>query len=264
MNIHIDEQTYIKLKKATLVSIKMGSHLYGLNNANSDTDYLHIISTPNNWNHSLVWTHHNLQYKENNTDHVFTTLQNYIRNILKGDQTINYECLYSEEIKKIDFIGKYTLDFRNYSLIRSYLGLARRDLKKFTQVKDSKKLFHGFRGLYAAEQIYNNKYSNNIESNNKEVFDTLFKIKNNQLNDKEMDFLCRDTFDRVEKMRKNLSQEFQEGKINRLMNAYKLEQLDKDLMDFCSETLYQSCIVDEIIIKDIYSILDTEVTYEDK
>lgn len=264
MNIHVSKTTFDELMKATIVSVEMGSKMYSLNNEKSDTDILHIIATPKGWNDSLVWTHHNVQFKEEGVDHVFTTLQNFIRNILKGDSTINYECLYSKELEnsELSFVCDMRKDFANFSLVRSYLGLAKRDLKLFSQNYDNKKLFHGLRGLWTAKRILDGSYSNDIKSIDPQFYDYLRDLKNNNLTDRmELIKKMKETKVEIDQLRLSITDNLQTNILNRIMEESKLEKLDSGLKKFCNTQEYLSKVLPDIEIKDIYKVLNTEVTY---
>lgn len=163
MNIHFtDSELFDKLKEATITKIKVGSHMYGTNNENSDTDYLYIYATSQNELLSPIKTHHQLQYKNNNVDYNFVSLHTFITNVLNGDSTINFETIQSGQLIGTDLEFLYHLKdrFITYTVIRSYLGLCRRDIKHFhkckTDYEKSKKLKHIIRGyIYARDMLHN-------------------------------------------------------------------------------------------------------------
>jgi predicted nucleotidyltransferase len=138
MNIHFtDKELFENLKKATLAKVRVGSHLYGTNNENSDEDFLYIYATSENELKSFVWTNHQLQYKEEGIDHNFVSLHSFVRNIINGDSTINFEVVHSQELKGtwLEFLHVLRNSFNTYTVMRSYNGLARRDCKHFTKGK---------------------------------------------------------------------------------------------------------------------------------
>lgn len=264
MNIHVSEDIFNLLKQSTLLTIKMGSKMYGLNNEKSDTDFIHIIATPKGWDNSLIWTHHNLQYKEEGIDHVFTTLQNFVRNILKGDSTINYECLYSDELKNssLSFLYDMRSDFNNYSLLRSYLGLVRRDLKLFSQNYDNKKLFHALRGLWTVNKIITNSYSNDIEKVDNQFYQYLKDIKNLKITNRmTLISVMKETGTKAEVLRSDLSDKLTKNTINRIMDHTKMKMLDDKLKQYCLTKDYTDKIVNDILVEEIYKVLNTDVTY---
>lgn len=100
MNIHCyDKKLFELLKSLSFTRIKVGSHMYGMENKDSDIDYLYIYLKPQGLADSFLWQHHQLQFKEDGIDHNFTDLHSFIRNIMTGDATINFEALHSEEMK---------------------------------------------------------------------------------------------------------------------------------------------------------------------
>lgn len=163
MNIHFDDVAlFEKLRKATLATIKVGSHMYGTNNENSDTDWLCIYATSENELHSAIQTHHQLQFIHNGVDYNFVSLHNFIRNCVSGDSTINFEVLQSNALSDfgtdLAWLNKYKDSFITYTIIRSYLGFARRDIKHFHRYSDEynkkKRLRHIVRGyIYARKMI---------------------------------------------------------------------------------------------------------------
>jgi predicted nucleotidyltransferase len=144
MNIHINEEDFKKLSNLVICSTTVGSHLYNLANKDSDVDILHVYVSPENNRHSIVQLHHQFQYKKDNIDYLFVDLQTFVKNLLKGDSTINFESIFSHEFKNstdLSFLYENRFLFYNYNLIRSYLGLARRDVKDYRKTKIIKNYF---------------------------------------------------------------------------------------------------------------------------
>jgi len=165
MNIHIkDVDFFEKLKESAILKIEIGSVNYNLNTNKSDKDYLYIYQTSDEESNSFVKVHHQFQYKEDNIDHNFVSLHTFIGNLINGDSTINYEVIHNKVLINTDLEFLYQLrdSFRNYSIIRSYLGMARRDLKMIgNELEDSKnkKLIHAIRGYFFAKSIMENNFS---------------------------------------------------------------------------------------------------------
>ena len=63
---------------------------------------------------------------------MFINIHSFLSNAISGDSTINFGVINSKQIlgTELDFLYKYREYFYNYKIIRSYLGLARRDLKR--------------------------------------------------------------------------------------------------------------------------------------
>jgi predicted nucleotidyltransferase len=183
MNIPIkDFDFYKQLKKATLVRIEFGSHLYGTKNENSDTDYLYIYRTSESELRSFLQSHHAFQFKELGFDHNFISLHAFIRNLLNGDSTVHFEVLHSDDLKncaELKFLYDMRYDLVNYALVKSYLGLARRDLrlrhKQKTEYDAMKAILHAYRGFFYAESLvartFTLKNDNYLKVYKSKVFD---------------------------------------------------------------------------------------------
>jgi hypothetical protein len=115
MNIHLkNKEDFESLMGSVYLTVKVGSNLYGCQNQESDTDYLHFYAEHEDDTKSFLWTHHQLQYKTDKEDHNFTTLKSFIRNLLTGDSTINYEVLHSKDLqnnKDLNFLLDYIKEF---------------------------------------------------------------------------------------------------------------------------------------------------------
>jgi len=161
MNIHFtDKELFERLKSATIAKVVVGSNMYGTNTQDSDIDYLSIYATSENELLSFIKTHHQLQYKEDGIDYNFVSLHNFLENCLSGDSTINFEVICSPALigTELEFLHTHRKSFLTYSVVRSYLGLARRDVKHFFSAKTEsdkiKRLKHTIRGyIYARDMI---------------------------------------------------------------------------------------------------------------
>lgn len=256
MNIHINKEQFLNMKNRIILSIEFGSKLYGLGVSSSDKDVLHIISKDESEINSFLWNHHNFQYKEDGVDHVLTTIQNFISNILKGDSTVNFECLFSKEFKEseLSWITNFDKDFMNYSLMRSYLGIARRDLNQFLKKKDVKKMYHGLRGIFFFKMIRDNNFSLILGD---EELGLLRSIRSGLFDEKELKVLCENNLKLIEGYRIELSKSLDSGRIHRLMDAEKLKELDSCLISYLLKRKTTSSILDEV-----YSSISTDVKYE--
>lgn len=104
MNIHFTNKVLKKeLDKSTIFEIEIGSGMYNLKTSESDTDILKIYLECSLNMTSVIKNHHQFQYKDeqNNIDYIYTSLQQFIANILSGDSTVNYEVLYSERFREV-------------------------------------------------------------------------------------------------------------------------------------------------------------------
>lgn len=166
MNIHFtDKELFERLKAATLAKVIVGSHLYGTNTLESDLDWLHIYATSENELKSFVWTNHQLQYKEDGVDHNFVSLHSFVRNIINGDSTINFEVVHSDALENtiLELLMHMKDIFNTYTMIRSYLGFCRRDTKHYSKCNSDydkhKKIEHIMRGYLIAEKLINNDFN---------------------------------------------------------------------------------------------------------
>ena len=268
MNIHFqDKKLFDILNANSIVTIKVGSHLYNLDNEKSDTDFLTIYFENNQ---SFLWEHHQLQYKENGIDFNFTTIQNFIRNILTGDATINFEVLFSEELKhsKLSFLYENRYHFINYHIIRSYLGLAKRDFKmivKYTNnfkefsADDFKKVSHFFRGFVFSNMLIDKtfditlnstylKYSllkfNIININGNEFkndYDFIKTVKNEGiLIDENVIHFIKYTMEELENNREFLNKMMENKQFNKFMAIDMMKTIDESVMKVCKEYTYRS------------------------
>lgn len=153
MNIHIkDEKLFDSIRENSIFEIEIGSSMYQLKNDNSDTDVLIIYINPISCRTSFN-SHHQLQFKKNGTDYILTTLEQFVMNILSGDSTINYEVLCSSQFQNAFPELSDALSCYNYKVIKSYLGMAKRDLKTIRKKYNNKTASHFLRGLMFSEQM---------------------------------------------------------------------------------------------------------------
>ena len=174
MNIHFDSNILkYTLDKLTVSKFVVGSHMYSTNTLDSDTDLLSIYLEPQYNRGSFLYEHHQLQYKDNigNIDYNYTTLQTFIRNIITGDSTINFEVLFSDQLinTHLAWLCEFKYDLINYNIIKSYLGIAKRDLGMYKKMGKrtpdaNKKLMHFVRGVLTADKIL--KYNKNLKDIN--------------------------------------------------------------------------------------------------
>ncbi len=252
MNIHFTNKKLKEtLDQSTIFEIEVGSGMYGLKTAESDTDILKIYLEGSLNLTSITPNHHQLQYNdiENNIDYIYTSLGQFVKNIISGDSTINYEVLQSPEFREqfgdlYFFVNK--LDPIN--TIKSYLGMAKRDLKILKYNFSNKKLYHFIRGLAFAEAILNNR----------NIFDVLEENKLNLENCRNDSSLNKDSF----------IVGFYESKMNALRESIKDKQFkpsSSDLHDInkvISNIYYQYLNVQFTHIN--YGSLIEDAVYEEK
>lgn len=266
MNIHFDNQTLLKqLEEATLVKLAMGSHLYGLNTDQSDTDILHIHAKSKTLDNSFLWEHHQLQFKAKNTDLVFTDLFIFIRNLLSGDSTINFEVLHSQELAGSDlkFLSDNKQQFYNYNILKSYLGLAKRDLKQcFSESNNylnNKKLSHAYRGIVSTEAILNHNYDNHL-SNYQADFKIIKDLKfNNYHNGQE---LIKDLEVKANQLRDKINKMLEQKQLVRCLSLDFMQELDLWLNQFSGTSTYidkqNKLVMDKTIY---YQVLEEGLKY---
>lgn len=259
-----DSQLFNNLKDSALFKVEFGSHLYGLNTSSSDTDILYIIAEDHQLSNSFLWEHHQLQYKENNVDHIFTTLNQFIRNLLTGDSTINFEVLHCLELKnsQLSFLYEHRHFFYNYHMIKSYLGLARRDLNQ--AVKDNfvnfKKLSHCYRGYISALGVLNGNFDC-VYSNYQDDFTIIKQLKNSNYKG-DITLLVSELEVKIDTCRNQLNQMFDEGKIFRMMEISNMGKLDTWIQDFKQQEVYvKSAQNQRLDLSIFYEVLEKGLKY---
>jgi predicted nucleotidyltransferase len=279
MNIHFtDEILYTDLCSQSVGSIKVGSHMYGLNNENSDTDWLTIYIQPIKNRNSFMWEHHQLQFKKDKIDYNFSDLQTFIRNTLTGDSTINFEVLWSDDLKNTEFawLSEYKEYFINYNIIKSYLGLAKRDLKYWKKdthngkkhtIETHKKLSHFVRGVICAKMLINGYFKLDLKNHKTfeqwdySDYELLYRIKHGA-----MDYSFKGLVDIVEKQMHFLRVEnnvnLENKNIPLYMNSNMLRIIDNKVNDFIEDFDKQSDIIKTNYDTMYYKTLENGVQYE--
>lgn len=240
MNIHFyDKKLFEFLKEISFTRVRIGSHMYGVDNKDSDIDYLYIYMKPQGLADSFLWEHHQLQFKEDGIDHNFTDLHSFIRNIMTGDSTINFEVLHSNEFRAnndLNFLYENRKWFYSYNIIRSYLGLSRRDLKMCTKVRPKtnginyKKLYHAARGMRASELLMRGAYENEVS----DLFYSQYlrDIKEEKISNTKARCLIECTETSLSQIREELNRKFEAKEINRIMSVEHMQLLDAWLQGF--------------------------------
>lgn len=246
MNIHFtDKELFEKLKSATIAKCVVGSHMYGTNTETSDTDYLYIYATSENELNSFIKTHHQLQYKEDGIDYNFVSLHNFMNNTLNGDSSINFEVINSDALigTDLEFLNTYKKSFLTYTIVRSYLGFARRDIKHFfraeTEYDKLKRLKHIVRGYLYSNDMINGCFDFN--DCNKRLLSIELNVANNkQL--KEYELL-------ISNLRNVLTEKFN-GKTLGLAQKFNVEDgisITKLFTDYCSSESFKN---KQLLLKD--------------
>ncbi len=273
MNIHFDNNEYFEiLKQSTLLKIEVGSKMYGLNDENSDVDYLYILPNSAFDDYTLVQSHHQLQFKEAGIDHNFTSLRNFLSNTIKGDSTINFEVINSESLVGTDlaFLYENRKAFWTYNIIRSYLGLSRRDFKFYfrenTDRDRKKKLSHMFRGYFFAKSILSDNFSliDEVLLNKiKDVRSTNWSI----FNSKDLDVYASEAMGLTSLLRDELNKRLNDKNIIKVMSIDNQVILNNNLKVLFNSHTYVTKksllnIENESIKKQIYDANENWVSYE--
>jgi predicted nucleotidyltransferase len=282
MNIHFDcNEIKNSLDKRTVFKVRIGSHMYGLDNSKSDIDYLSIYTKTNEENDSFLWEHHQLQYKEKGIDYNYTDLQTFIRNILTGDSTINFEVLYSDDLKnsELSWLEKYKSNFINYNVIKSYLGLAKRDLKiwksttkkgNYSNSDSDKKLSHFFRGVIVARMLLDKKYTSNFNEtktfDNENDFEILYTSKTGSLNN--LSHIVMQYENYMLEIREELNDKLNDCEIHKYGSISFLKELDVELKEFLKlkrkEALTKQKDLELNFGDEFYNILENGIKYTSK
>lgn len=266
MNIHFtDKKLFERLKKASLTSITIGSTMYGTNNENSDIDILYVYVPSIECNKSFTHTHHQFQYKENDIDHIFVDLFSFIRNSLNGDSTINFEIINHELLAEtsLSFLYHMRYSFYNYKILRSYLGICRRDIKYLnkgdTERDKNKKLAHILRGYIFAKNILNKKFSPVITG---DLWKEIKKIKS--FNSKERHERAVELTKLISKLRDDINNMLDQKKLglSSYMSIEKQYKLDSEIEKLIKSDLWKEKESQSLgLLKYIYDINENDLSY---
>lgn len=152
MNIHIDQKHLDYLVNQSIFSCPIGSQLYGTATAASDTDLLFIYIESLNEISNPFFNHHQFQIKKDGVDYIFSSISQFIRNLVQGDSSINLDVLMLTDIcEKIPVLKGLKEEAPScYPMLKCLLGMAKRDLKSGNSAK---KLMHVLRGLATYEWL---------------------------------------------------------------------------------------------------------------
>lgn len=177
MNIHFtDDHLFNEFFGYSLFDMEVGSSMYGLKTPASDSDIL-VIYADSILNPLINRTHHQLQYNTAEENYIFTSFSQFIHNILSGDSTINYEVLKHPKFKEqFPSLSKLPI-FDNVNVVKSYLGMAKRDIKMYRKSKDIKKAYHIARGILFAEAILMKRDIFEVLEENRGLLTTFRNVK---------------------------------------------------------------------------------------
>jgi hypothetical protein len=285
MNIKIkDKWIFESLMDSALVKVNVGSHLYNMITDNSDKDILIVYAKPRLNENSYLWDHHQIQYDAEGVNYIFTDLQNFIRNILTGDSTINFEAIHTKAFldSKLFFLYQNRKSFRNYNIIKSYLGMVKRDIKRVENRSKSflstaysnpssepakitsKDMYHIYRGLVFSDLCIMNQFSIDLKNMGGDFYSYCYDLKKGEyLSHKYSlyDFLdlCKD---KMNTNRKKLNQMLEKKEINRFGDVMFLSNLDEKIMNFCDSNYYRhKQIENSLVIDKIYEALENGIKY---
>lgn len=270
MNIHFkDENLFKKLKHASLVKVEVGSKMYGTSDEESDTDYLYIYCTSNSELNSFNRSHHQLQFKNDEGDHNFVSLHTFLSNAINGDSTINYEVIQSGCLhgSNLEFLYSMRNSFNNYSIVRSYLGLARRDSRHYFKDKTHrgqiKKLGHIWRGYIFAKSIMEGNFLVTHGDFISEISE-LKKIEETNYSLKK-DYLEKYT-NLISDLRNNLNEKMQDKTLllSRLMDIDSQKMLDKNIHELMKDASWEakSSLISDLDMTYFYDAYENWVNYE--
>jgi predicted nucleotidyltransferase len=257
MNSYISFEEFEELKGATIYKDVVGSHLYNANNSSSDMDILNIYIKSKKQNYSFYWKHHQFQYKENNVDYIFVDLQLFIRNLLSGDSTINYELIHNMiDSEDFSFLYDLRLNFKTYNILKAYNGFAKRDLKDWVRNPNDKKLFHIVRGTIAFEKIMTDEYSNDARAT-----PILLDIKNGKLSEKEKKEIHSEYENKNKEQRVALNALFESKGIGRFPDKKVLKQIDERIISLNEKYETLSNWNTFVYKEDVLELIGKEIDY---
>jgi len=161
MNIKIIKEEHQKLLDHEIGSrITVGSHMYGTNTQDSDYDMVcfyseEALGVDRDLYLQGVDVSHVFQYDchESNSQFIWTTYEQFFRNIFGGDSVLFLEAwIWGFQEHRPDLAN----EIRTYNILKCILGFVKRDLKYLKTSKDKgNRQHHIERGLYMAEKILN-------------------------------------------------------------------------------------------------------------
>lgn len=268
MNVQITDRRLIdNLRRSTFDTFEFGSRLYGLNSKSSDVDQVAIYAIPPFHQQSFMWEHHTLQVATSENDTVYATLQEFVRNLMTGDSLFNFEIIHSDEAKnsRVHYLYDRASDFYNFTIIRAYLGFARRDLKH--SLKDGKRFSHAVRCFHAAEMIFNeNVYYNDYRKIYPDVYQLMHDLKfgNFTGSHKELLDLYKQKVEVLrEKVRLAFDNQDHHFHLRRYMETDKLRQLDNWVVHVC-RSMWYSEYEKNFTIETLYDVMENGIDYKGK
>lgn len=249
MYIQIDERLRNELEVSVFATGLMGSHCHGLNDEQSDTDYIKLFYDPN-YADTIHWDSYGFQYKTATSDENYQEIRSYIRNLIIGDSPADYEALMygfvsdSDDWKVIESWLK--LNIKSYSLMKSYLGYIKKDIKDARKIITStskcralfNKMSHISRGISTViNLIHDRPYAFGTNTDSFE-FKEAKSFKDGTNDEYESSAFIADLLKSdevlVESIRTNINMKLESNLIVRRMHPSKLKELDVLLAQFLS------------------------------
>lgn len=226
MNIMIDETTHDHLQKQVIDTIEFGSVMKGNQNEESDHDYLHIISPSIEWLQTPYNTHHLLQFRDGDADHIYCTPHTFVKSLLDGDTTIFHEIHHWKALDGTCLAFLQDFSFDHYTTQRAYLGIAKRDLKDATRLWNSDRRKSLKKVKFAIEAF---DFVGGLNHCN--AF-----VPVNPTTIQELQQVCNALQDDIELLRKHINVEFDAGNIPRTCSPDVLMLIDRHLHEFEQES----------------------------
>lgn len=248
MNIHSTNPNLFKmLHESTIVTKQFGSVLYGLNNKDSDVDLFHIYVRTDSMNNSVVPHFNNIQFKIDNIDHIFCSLDDFIHELIHGGSTVSFEVLHLLENTKLHWLYELRTIFYNYENVRSYLGVAKRDCKYHKM--SLKKLAHAYRSYLYARKIMAGGFSFGV---NAEQQTFIGELRNDLIENR--DNARIDITEAIKNTRTELNDRSEASMITRTLTIEDYAKLDSACTAFKNTDEYKSLIG--------YSSFDMSIFYD--
>ena len=166
MNIYFkDEKLLKKLLSKTILKVEVGSQVYGLEtDETAIPSFVHIYATSKSELYSFLNSHYTLQYQMEKENLIFMNIHTFIRNLVTGEYTFNFEAIHDKSLAgtELDFLYQNRDQFASYTVLKSYLNFAKTNCKKIQSEKEGEKwnsqLIEILRNLRFAESIIENKF----------------------------------------------------------------------------------------------------------
>ncbi len=170
MNIYFkDEKLFKKLLSKTILKVEVGSQVYGLGE-DAIPSFVHIYATSKSELYSFLNSYYTFQYESEKENLIFMNIHTFIRNLVTGEYTINFEAIHDKSLAgtELDFLYQNRAQFASYTVLKSYLNFAKVNSKKIQSEKEGDKwsfqLIEILRNLRFAESIIDNKFVLNNSS----------------------------------------------------------------------------------------------------